>query len=180
MPLHCWCYTLSLFLLISGAFALLMPKMMNTAMEKFCRNRIIGIILCLIAWAWAGHALWVLPIDFLTPYRKYIPYILLVCAPMTCISMKNLLPCRALGGILVLYPYTLLLMVRSHPSPWRVLVVSIAYISIIKGMTLLLYPWKMRQCIVWMEDKPLLMRLGGAINLTLGGMLVWLGMTVLR
>lgn len=180
MPLHCWCHTLSLLLLISGASALLKPKMMNAAMQKFCRHRVIGIILCLIAWAWAGHALWVLPIDFLTPYRKHIPYLILVCAPMTCVSMKNLLPCRALGGILVLYPYNLLLMVRSHASPWRLLVVAIAYISIIKGMTLLLYPWKMRQCVVWMRDKPLLTRVSGAINLILGGLLAWLGMTVLR
>ncbi len=180
MPLHCWCYTLSLFLLISGAFALAVPEKMNAVMEKFCRNRIIGIVLCLIAWAWAGYALWILPIDFLEPYRKYIPYLILVCAPLTCVSMKNLLPCRALGGILVLYPYQLLMVARSHPSSWRLLVVSIAYISIIKGMTLLLYPWKMRQCVVWMRDKPLLTRLGGAINLVLGGLLVWLGMTVLR
>lgn len=180
MPLSCWCYTLSLFLLTSGAFALLKPDAMNTAMQKFCRNRYIGITLCLIAWAWAGHALWLLPIDFLTPYKKYIPYLILVLAPMTCISMENLLPCRALGGILVLYPYQLLLVARSHPSPWRILVISIAYISIIKGMTLILYPWKMRQTLVWIKEKPILMRAGGVINLVLGGLLVWLGITVLR
>ena len=180
MPLHCWCYTLSLFLLVSGAFALLKPAGMNLVMEKFCRNRTAGIILCLTAWAWAGYALWTLPIDFLMPYKKYIPYVVLFCAPMTCISMENLLPCRALGGILVLYPYHLLLTVRSHPSPWRVLVVTIAYISIVKGMTLLLYPWKMRQIIVWIKARPQLMRAGGAINLALGAALLILGITTLR
>ncbi|MFO7937397.1 MAG: hypothetical protein R6V06_07310 [Kiritimatiellia bacterium] len=149
-------------------------------MEKFCRNRTAGIILCIIAWVWAGYALWTLPIGFLMPYKKYIPYLILVCAPLTCISMENLLPCRALGGILVLYPYHLLLTVRSHPSPWRILLVSIAYISIIKGMTLLLYPWKMRQCIVWLKEKSLLIRFSGLINLTLGVMLIWLGLTTLR
>jgi uncharacterized protein YjeT (DUF2065 family) len=180
MPLQCWCYTLSLFLLLSGLCALIAPGGMNALMEKFCRSRSAGIILCLIAWAWAGYALWTLPIDFLMPYRKYIPYLILVCAPMTCISMENLLSCRALGGILVLYPYHLLITVRSHPSPWRLLVVTIAYISIIKGMTLLLYPWKMRQCVVWMRAKPLLTRAAGAVNLTLGIMLLWLGAAVLR
>ncbi len=149
-------------------------------MAKFCRSQVTGIVLSLIAWAWAGHALWVLPIDFLTPYRQYIPYFLLICAPLTFIGMKNLLACRALGAILVLYPYTLLQVARVHPSPWHILIVSIAYISIVKGMTLILYPWKMRQCIEWIKEKPQLMRLGGMINLILGGMLVWLGITTLR
>ncbi len=180
MPLQCWCYTLSIFLLLSGACALITPGGINTLLEKFCRSRITGIILCLTAWAWAGYALWTLPIDFLMPYRKYIPYLVLVCAPMTCISMENLLACRALGGILVLYPYHLLLTARSHPSAWRLLVVTIAYISIIKGMTLLLYPWKMRQCVVWMKQRPQLTRAGGAVNLALGIILAWLGAAVLR
>jgi len=180
MPLHCWCYTLSIFLAAIGFFALWKPQSFNSFLEKFCRNRIAGIILTLIAWVWAGYALWTLPIDFLMPYRKYIPYLVLIGAPMTCVSMANLLPCRALGGILVLYPYNLLLIVRSHPSPWRLLVVSIAYISIIKGITLLLYPWKMRQSLIWLRDKPYLTRIGGAINLILALLLTWLGIGILR
>ena len=180
MPLHCWCYTLGLFLLISGVAALLIPEKMNPIMAKFCRNEILGIVLCVTAWAWAGYALWVLPIDFLTPYRKYIPFLIAICIPLTCIGMKNLLPCRALGAILVLYPYTLLQVARVHPSPWRIFIVSIAYISIIKGMTLILYPWKMRQCIEFIREKPLLMRIGGVINLGLGATLIWLGIAVLR
>jgi len=149
-------------------------------MAGFCRNRILGIILTLIAWVWAGHALWVLPIDFITPYRKYIPYLVLVCAPLTCISMANLLPCRALGAILVLYPYTLLITARSHTSDWRLVIITIAYISIIKGIILILYPWKMRQCIEWTKDKPLILRIGGFINLGLSATLIYLGMTILR
>ncbi|MFA7174128.1 MAG: hypothetical protein WC340_12105 [Kiritimatiellia bacterium] len=180
MPLHCWCYTLGLFLLISGAAALLIPAKMNTLMTKFCRSQILGILLCVVSWAWAGYALWVLPIDFLLPYQKYIPYLIAAFIPLTCIGMENLLACRALGGILVLYPYTLLQVARVHQSPWRILIVAIAYISIIKGMTLLLYPWKMRQCILWMQERPLLMRTGGVINLGLGAALLYLGITVLR
>jgi hypothetical protein len=47
-------------------------------------------------------------------------------------------------------------------------------------MTLLLYPWKMRQCVVWMKAKPQLTRAAGAVNLALGIMLLWLGAAVLR
>ncbi len=180
MPLHCWCYTLSLFLLLSGAAALMAPVKMTALLAGFCRSRILGVVLCCIAWAWAGYALWVLPIDFLMPYHKYIPFLIAVCIPLTCIGMENLLPCRALGAILVLYPYTLLQVARVHPSPWRILLVSIAYISIIKGMTLILYPWKMRQCLEWIKEKPVLMRAGGLINLALGAALLYLGAVVLR
>ncbi len=180
MPLNYWCYILGIFMIVTGFYALWQPCKFSKLLTNFCRNRVAGILLTMLAWAWAGYALWTLPIDFLMPYRKYIPYLVLICAPLTCFSMDNLLSCRALGGILVLYPYQLLIIARSHPSPWRVVVIGVAYISIIKGMTLLLYPWKMRQTLVWLEGRAKLTRCGGALNLVLGLIMIWLGAAILR
>jgi hypothetical protein len=144
------------------------------------RDKTAGCVLSTLAWVWAGYAVWVMGIDFIEPFKKFIPLVVLVCIPLTWFWLDNLLPCRALGGLLVLFPYALLHVARVHPSPWRLAVVSLAYLCIVKGMVLLLYPWKMRQAIAWMTARPALFRLGGALNVLLGLFLVALGATVLR
>jgi hypothetical protein len=119
-------------------------------------------------------------LDILEPFKKFIPFAVLACIPLTWFWLDNLLPCRAIGGLLVLFPYELLHVARVHPSPWRLVVVTLAYLCIVKGMMLLLYPWKMRQAIVWLTQRPPLFRLAGALHALLGLFLIGLGATVLR
>ena len=180
MPLHCWCYLLGLICVLLGSSIALAPAPLARLYNALPRHAGAGRVLSAIAWAWAGYALWTMGLDFLEPFKKYIPFAVLVCIPLTWYWLDNLLPCRAIGGILVLFPYELLHVARVHPSPWRLVVVSLAYLCIVKGMILLLYPWKMRQAIVWFTQRPALFRLGGTINALLGFFLIALGATVLR
>ena len=141
---------------------------------------VLLLLLSAIAWSWAGYALWTMNLDFLMPFQKFIPVAVLVCIPLTWFWLDNLLPCRAIGGILTLFPYGLLHAARVHPSPWRLVLVTLAYLCIVKGMILLLYPWKMRQAIVWITQRPTLFRLAGILDTLLGLFLIGLGATVLR
>jgi len=144
------------------------------------RSQAAAFIISAIAWVWAGYALWTMELDLLEPFKKFLPIAVLVCIPLTWYWLDNLLTCRAFGGILVLFPYELLHAARVHPSLWRLAVVALAYLCIVTGMILILYPWKMRQAIAWITRRPALFRLAGTLNALLGLFLIGLGATVLR
>jgi len=171
---------LGLICVLLGASIAFAPDRMARLYKAFPRNKAAGMVLSTVAWIWAGYAVWMMGLDFLQPFKMYIPVAALVCIPLTWFWLDNLLPCRALGGILVLFPYELLHTARVHASPWRLLVVTFAYVCIVKGMILLLYPWKLRQAIDWFTARPALFRLGGVINTLLGLLLIAVGATVLR
>lgn len=180
MPLHCWCYLLGLICVLMGTAIAVAPAPLSRFYNALPRSAVAGYILSTIAWLWAGYALWTMGLDILEPFKKYLPVAVLVCIPLTWFWLDNLLTCRALGAVLCLFPYELLHVARVHTSPWRLVVVTLAYLCIVKGMILLLYPWKMRQAIVWFTQRPTLFRLAGALNALLGLFLIGLGATVLR
>jgi len=180
MPLSCWCYLLGIICVLMGAAIAAAPAPLSRFYNTLPRSAVAGYILSTIAWIWAGYALWTMNLDFLMAFQKFIPVAVLVCIPLTWLWLDNLLPCRALGGILTLFPYELLHVARVHPSPWRLVLVALAYLCIVKGMFLLLYPWKMRQAIVWFTQRPAFFRLAGLIDALLGLFLIGLGATVLR
>ena len=180
MTVSCWSYTLGLVCLLFGGFVLARPADASRVLNALPRNKIAGYVLSVIAWAWAGFAVYSMDIDFINPYKHFLFFLVPACIVLTWFWMGNLLPCRALGGILTLFPYGLLLVTRSHPSQWRLVLVTVAYLAIIKGMVYLLYPWKMRQQIVWVTARPTLFRAVGAIDAGLGVLMIVLGATVLR
>lgn len=180
MPLHCWCYLLGLICVLLGAANVFAPSPMSRLYNALPRSVLAGRILSTAAWTWAGYALVTMNLDFLMPFQKFLPIAVLACIPLTWFWLDNLLPCRAIGGLLCLFPYELLHAARVHPSPWRLVMVTLAYICIVKGMTLILYPWKMRQVIVWLTQRQPLFRLAGALHMLLGLLLIALGATALR
>jgi hypothetical protein len=180
MSLSCWCYLLGLVCALLGGAAALAPASVSRVCNALPRSKAAGYVLSTIAWIWAGHALWIMGLDFLLPFKKYIPLAVLVCIPLTWFWLDNLLPCRALGGLFTLFPYELLHAARVHPSAWRLAVVTLAYVCIVWGMILLLYPWKLRQVIVWATARPALFRFLGALVVLFGLFLIGLGALVLR
>ncbi|MCL2104736.1 MAG: hypothetical protein FWH21_06750 [Kiritimatiellaeota bacterium] len=180
MPLSCWSYTMGFVCLLFGGFIVLRPSDASRALNAFPRSVVSGYVLSAIAWVWAGFAVYMMDIDIINPYKYLLPFVVLGCIPLTWFWMGNLLPCRALGGILTLFPYGLFLVARSHPSSYRRVLVVVAYIAIIKGMIYILYPWKLRQQIVWITARPVLFRAAGVIDALLGILMIALGATVLR
>jgi len=171
---------LGLILLAVGAAIAAAPAPLSRLYTALPRNAVAGYVLSTIAWVWAAYALWHMGLDILEPYKKFIPFLTAAFIPLSWFWIDNLLPCRAIGGILCLFPYELLHVARVHPSPWRLVIVTFAYLCIIKGMVLLLYPWKLRQAAVWFAQRPALFRLAGAFNALLGILFIGLGAAVLR
>ena len=180
MSLSCWSYLLGIVFVLFGGFMLVKPGIASCALNALPRHAVAGYVLSIVAWVWAGYAVYLMDLDLINPYKGYLLFLVPACIALTWFWMGNLLPCRAIGGILMLFPYELLHVQRSHGSSWRLVLVVLAYIAIIKGMMYVLYPWKMRQQIVWLTARPLLFRSAAAVELLLGLLLIALGATVLR
>ena len=182
MSLSVWCFLLGVVLAASGIVVFAMPEAVAKGLKAFPRNVTAGRILSAIAWIWAVVAVIQMGLDFLSTSTVQSAIILLgiACIPLTWYWLDNLLACRALGGIYTLFPYELLHVARIHPSPMRLVVVTFAYLVIVWGMILILYPWKLRQFLDWQVAVPGRMKLMAALRVALGVVLLVLGATALR
>ncbi|MCL1920965.1 MAG: hypothetical protein FWG50_07785 [Kiritimatiellaeota bacterium] len=180
MSLSCWCYMLGLITVLGAGAVLALPQAASRALNALPRNAVAGYVLSAVAWIWAGYAVHSMDLDIINPYKQYLFGVVPVCMVLTCLWMGNLLPCRAIGGILALFPHELLYTARSHLSAWRLVLVVLAYVAVIEGMVFILYPWKLRQMIVWFTARPALLRAAAALKLLLGLLLIALGATALK
>lgn len=168
---------------VSGCFGLLLiaaGPAQTAALRGFARHVWAGRVLAAVAWIWAACALYTMPLEFILPFRGYIPVATLVAIPLTWFWMDDLLACRAVGGLLVLFPAPLLKFADPHPSPWRLVVVAVTYLALVAGMVLLLYPYHLRRMLDWLALHALGRRAWGLAALALGLLLLALGLTVLR
>lgn len=152
----------------------------TAGLRRFARHVWTGRILATLAWIWGAYALYMMPLDFISSYRDYIPFAALIAIPLTWFWMDELLTCRAIGGLLVLFPTPLLQVADLHPSPWRLVMVAITYLGLITGMLLILYPYYLRRILDWLATHSLGRRACGAATLAVGLLLLTLGLTVLR
>jgi hypothetical protein len=178
MNIQQWSLLLGVVLLVKGLFTLAAREPATRMTRAFSRHVWAGRVLSTLAWIWAGWALYSMPLELLVPIRKAIPLLTLAAIPLTWYWMPELLSCRALGGLMTLFPHPLLLAVRAHPSAWRLTLVILAYTSIVAGMTLILYPYYLRRALDWFAARPERMRLCGTASLLLGALLAALGFTV--
>ena len=180
MSLSTWTLILGALLLAPGLLACLAPAFAARAAHAFPRHVWVGRWLAAAAWTWSGWALYVMPLELLEPVRQYIPWLALAAIPLSWIWMSDLLACRALGGLRTLFPCPLLHVARVHPSAWRLVVVSLAYVAIVAGMDLILYPYHLRRALHGLAAGPARLRAAGLAAILLGGLLVGLALTVLQ
>lgn len=136
--------SLSAVLLLCAASLLIKPISEKVALLP--RAKIPGVILTLICWAWVTLGLLLHPIDllaFLTPTTTVVMGV--VCAVASCVLLQNLLCARAIGGLLMLWPMPVIVAVRDQITLWRVVPVSVGYVSLTLGMFIVFYPWIFRK-----------------------------------
>lgn len=179
MSLSVWSILFGLFFGVTGVLALVRPELTKKIYHKFSRDVWTGRILSMIAWIWAAIAVLRMGLDFLAPFQTVIVFLGIVCIPLTWFWLENLLPCRAFGGLLTLIPYELLHVARIHPSPWRLALVILAYVMIVWGMILILYPWKMRELLDWIISGGRKLRIYALSQILLGVFFLISGCTVL-
>ncbi|HAL92096.1 MAG TPA: hypothetical protein DCM68_03625 [Verrucomicrobia bacterium] len=131
--------------LLAGVVLLRFPAALHRALAAFPRSKWPGWILTAICVSWVA---WVISHAALGRFEGVKPLIpvlaILGFAAIVCFLDELLAP-RALGGLLLLVANPMLHGVRWADSPWRFVVVLIAYAWVIAGCALMLHPWLFRR-----------------------------------
>jgi len=113
-------------------------------LQSFPRSKVTGIILTAIALLWSAYMVNQMTLGELSRFK----WLLIILTPLSFYFiiqyLDELLAPRALGGLLMLAPVLMLDAARWHPSSWRYTVIILAYIMILKGIWLMLCPFKFR------------------------------------
>ncbi len=180
MDISQWGILLGALLLASGSLMVAAPARSADFLKRFSRSVWLGRILSAVAWGGAAVASMGMGWDFLEPYKKFVPAVAAICIPLTWWALDNLLACRAWGGILCLFPVWMLAASRMNYSPWRLVLVCFAYVCIVKGMLLILYPWYLRRELEWTVGSARRMVVIGALRAILGSLFLVLAITALK
>lgn len=132
------------FVLGGMGLGLFLPKA-TAWVRALPRARITGAVLSSVCWLWAGVWLWQHPIDFLAFLTPPVVVVgTVVCALLSLVLLQNLLCARAIGGLLMLWPMPVIVAVRDQLTNWRLVPISIGYVSLTLGMFIVFYPWIFR------------------------------------
>lgn len=165
-------------LAIAHAIGLLKPAIARRWIQSFPRSRIAAWVLTAVDVIWIACLLYDANIEFLHKIRGIIPFLAPVAYALILFCMNELLAARALGGLMLLLPAPMLEAARWHLSPWRLVITLLAYLWVIEGGILVLSPYRFRRWMErWIADDGRC-RLGGALGLALGVVLVFLGFVV--
>ena len=142
-------------LLALSAPGLFVPARAAAPFRRFARSVWPGRVLAAVCAAWS--LLWVaaMPLgSLLDPLFPYLQFLLPVFVVAVCVFLPELLSCRAAGALMVLLPAPLLSAAQWHPSPWRLLVVAVAYAMAVAGMFFVAKPWLLRDAVAWTVASP--------------------------
>ena len=166
-----------LFLPLHAAL-LVKPAWVQEGVRRFPRNRWCGYALAVAAIAWAAWLLHGLPLGRFESLKTWLIPVTIIFGGLVCYYMEELLAPRALGALLLLYPAPLLEAARLHESDWSVVMSVLAYIMVIKGMTLLLSPYRFRHLTERFLRTDAVCRLAGTGGLAVDALLLLLALTV--
>lgn len=126
------------------ACTLFAPTALSRVLAAFPRQRTAGIVLTAIALLWSAVLLNRMTLGELGKYKDLLYVLTPAAFFLVVIFLDELLAARAFGGLLMLYPTLMVDIARWHPSSWRLVVVTLAYILVIAGMWITLSPYKFR------------------------------------
>jgi hypothetical protein len=161
----------------------LKPDAALKAWGRFPRSVRAAWVLTSIDLIWAGALLYDTPLGPVESYKPALFALVPIAIVLLVRFVDELLAARALGGLLILIPAPILDAARWHPSPWRLFIIVLCYIMVIKGVVLVLAPYVVRKgLVVWSSGSSprSRMRIALAIGMVVAVALIGLGLTVYR
>jgi len=149
------------------------------AVKAFPRHQLAGRTLLMVDAAWCAYLIYITPFETLFWLKPYLYAFTPVAVYLIAKHLDDLLAPRALGGLYLLAASPLLKLIQWHDSPWRLVITVCLYIMVIKGMILIMFPYKFRtSCEYWLGH-PGRLRIVTGMACTLGLLLLVIGFTVL-
>jgi hypothetical protein len=180
MTLSTLCITLGLGVAIPQLYGLANPGAFRDALRKFPRQTGAGYVLMAIATGWF---LWHVKQENIADFSAFKPIMYAGFGLLglgTCIFLKDFLAVRGLALVLLLLAKLVLDAQRWEVSNWRWVLGGWAYLWIIAGIWFTVSPWRCRDLIEWKTATDTRVKIGCALRLALGVLVVGLGATVFR
>lgn len=181
-------WTLSKLALVFGGlfclpqiYALANPKGFAAWAKNFPRNFPVGCVLMGVGTAWF---LYNLNQETISDFAKYKTAMLVgfgAVGALTCVFVRDFLAVRGLAVVLLMLAWFALKTARlTYHTDWRLVIVVWAYLWVIAGMWLTISPWRLRDYLQWATANETRIRVGGALRLAFGLLVVLLGLTAYR
>lgn len=192
----------ALFYAVCGAMMIMKPQACQLGLERFPRSVWAGRLLLSVDFLWIilmmhqssfGEFGWIKEI-----YYRWVPGLEtanlglftfikdptvaggVIVYLVILFYMNDLLAPRALGGLLLLLASPILTSARWMETSWRLVMVVIAYVMVVKGIMLVLSPFRFRQWCVWAMKRDEMMGLWGGICFCISVFLLVLACTAYR
>jgi len=167
---------LGLVLSISYGLPLRFPATAESWLKSFPRNYPVGVGLTAVALIWF---LWLLQYMDLMEYTPHRPKFLVgftLIAVASVIFLKDFLAVRALGVLLLLLAKVLLDAAFLRDESSRLLITVLAYLTVVKGITFVAWPYLMRDGIDWLYQSKRRPAICFTAGLILGVILIIFGL----
>ena len=180
MTLSTLCIVLGLGVALPQLYGFAKPAAFRDTLRRFPRNTGVGYVLMAIATAWF---LWHVKQENIADFSAFKPFMYAGFGALglgTCLYLKDFLAVRGLALVVLLLAKLVLDAQRWEVSNWRWVLGVWAYLWIIAGIWFTVSPWRCRDIIAWMTATDARVKIGCALRLALGVLVVVLGVTVFR
>ena len=159
-------------------YGILKPTAFAAAVRKFPRSVPWGVALMLLGTAWF---LWNLSLESISDFAAYKPHMMAGFAAVgigSCIFVQDFLAVRGLAVVLMLLARLMLdtgrpMLPATH---WTWVIQTWAYVLVVAGIWLTLYPWRLRDLLNWATATEDRVRFGSAARLAFGLFVAALGL----
>jgi hypothetical protein len=161
-------------------WAVAKPVEAGAAFRKFPRSEAWGYLLMAIG---AGWFLYRLNQEAIAEFAAYKSYMLMgfgAVAVAACFFVQDFLAVRGLSITLLMLSAFVLSKTRFVDTPWRLVLVVIAYMWIVAAMWWMISPWRLRDIINWSTATPEKTRKLASVRLAVAVLVIILGFTVYK
>jgi hypothetical protein len=180
MKLSTLAIALGLIVAVGHLLALLKPAAFAAAARRFPRSELWGYVLMGLGTVWF---LWNVHIEALADFAAYKKLMLFgfgAVGVLACIFVRDFLAVRGMAVVLLLLAKLMLDTARWYDSSWRLVISVLAYTWILAAMWFIISPWRLRDMIQWGTATERRIRIGSAIRMGVGVLLIVLGLTAFR
>ncbi len=168
IPLQIMGILIGVWLIASHGYALLKPDLVRPWLQQFPRNEKLGVVLVIIAFAWALIIWSCMDLGEFFKIEKPVQLIIIGMCVGVIVYVKEFLAVRALGFLMILAAAPILDSAFLKEPQTRLLIVAFAYAIALKGMFWVGLPYLMRDQINWVLAEPKRYQIGAIAGAAFG------------
>lgn len=154
------------------------PEWTGATLRRFSRNKVAGQALVALNLLWVGWAVYHAELGTFNSYKPLVFALVPLAFGLILWAMPELLAARALGGLFLLIPTPILNAIRWEDSWVRLILAGLCYVMVIKGMTLVLSPYRLRTTVEWMLASQTRTRIVATSAILVAGAIMVLGVLI--